>query len=463
MSVQSISLDCCEETQPTNPKKDVFPRRKKASKGLDLYKIQNPIPEEIRDIEELTLFFDKYKLVPFAGTSKHTGHALLYWYLMLAQLSPTHSACISKKLKYAVGGRGTFIRAEDPQWDLGEENTPLTTAEKVQYRDALNDFVIFENGVTDFHRRIGWSYEATGNAWIELVYSEVVGVGKVTLKAHKVTNVLYLKSKAGEARRVAVSPIWTDDYLRKHPFREVPIYPNFEQDEDGNLRTMFHLKNGDNDWYGRPESQGSDLYKYREVQDATYLIKQAGSNFVGQLIMEIEDDQLDDAESDAQKAGFGSLTDRFSKNYTAQADDPASVVITARPFGSRPMFVFQVKPNTNEAWYQTVGDINEAKIMQSHGCTPRFMGKEVAGGFSQDVFISDYVINMEPVINELRGILTRFSNQAVTAAWIDLFNRPELNQYSISFVPPIQSQIDALKNATITPQQQPAQPAQTLI
>ncbi len=462
MSVESISLDCCGETPPTNPKTD-FKRRRKGAKGLDLYKIQNPIPEEIRDVEELKLFFDKHKLVPFAGTSKHTGHALLFWYLMLAQLSPTHSACISKKVKYAVGGRGTFIRAEDPQWDLGEENTPLTTPEKVAYRDALNEFVVFEEGVTKFHRRIGWAYEATGNAWIELVYSEVAGVDKVTLKAHKVTNVLYIRTKTGEARRVAISPIWTDEFLKKHPYREVPMFPNFEKDEDGNLRTMFHLKCGENDWYGRPESQGSDLYKYREVQDVTYLIKQAGSNFVGQLIMEVEDDQLDVADEDAQKAGFGGLTDRFSQNYTAQADDPASVVITARPFGSRPMFVFQVKPNTNQDWYQVVGDISEAKIMQSHGCTPRFMGKEVAGGFSQDVFVSDYVVNMEPVINELRGILTRFSNEAVTAAWLDLFNRPELNQYSISFVPPIQSQLNAFKNATLAPQQTPAQPAQNLV
>jgi len=431
---------------------------------MQLYSVENPIPDEVRDSQEIQKFFTRWNFVPYAGTTKYSGQSLLVWYLMLAQLSPTHNACISKKLKYAVGGKATPINSLDPEWDTGEENAELTPAQKAAYRDKVNEFIEFGAGVGKFHRRIGWSYEATGNAWVEMTYSETLGVKRVHLKGHRVTHCLYLNTEPGEMRVVAISPIWEESYLNKHEPRYVPLYPNFGREADGTLKTMFHLKNGDNSWYGRPESQGSDLYKYREVQDAIYQIKQAGSNFTGQLIIEVEDDQPDSNEaiddSKAQAAGFASFADRFEQNYTNRADEPQSVLVTARPFGSRPMFVFQIKPNTNENWFKVTGDISEAKIMQSHGCTPRFMGKEVAGGFSQDVFVSDYVINMEPVINELRDELTKFSNGALSAAWIDLLNMPDMNQISITFMPPIQAAIEQYRNQQITadvlPQQNPA-------
>ena len=446
---QTVEIDCCP-SEPVNHKKELLRRRAKP-KALELYKITNPIVDEVRDTTEIQNFFKRWNFVPYAGTTTYSGQMLLYWYLMLAKLSPTHNACISKKLKYAVGGKGTFIRSEDPEWDTGEEQKELSPAEKVRYRDVVNEFIEFQDGVGKFHRRIGWSYEAVGDAWIEMTYSEVMGVGRVHLRAHKVTNCLYVKTEPGEMRIVAVSPIWEESYLEKHEPRYVPEYPVFEKDSDGTLRTMFHLKNGDNSWYGRPESQGADLYKYREVQDAMYLIKQAGANFTGQLIIEVEDDDPDTnpaiEDEKSQSVGYDGFTDRFERNYTNKADDPQSVLVTARPFGSRPMFVFQVEPNTNEQWYKVTGEIAEQKIMQAHGCTPRFMGKEVSAGFSQDVYISDYVTNMEPVIDELRNELTKFTNAALTAAWLDLLKKPEMNEVSITFTPPIQGLVSEYKKS----------------
>ena len=454
------NLDCCSDSEPTNPKKDVFNRRRGPA-HLQLYQIKNPIPDEVRDPEEIQGLFKKWNFVPYAGTTTHSGQMLLVWYLMLAQLSPTHNACISKKLKYAVGGKAMPIRSEDPEWDTGEERKDLSPADKTRYRDTVNEFIEFEGGVTKFHRRMGWSYEATGNAWVEMRYSEMNGQGRVHLKFHRVTHCLYVNTKVGEMRIVAVSPKWDSAYLDKHPPRYVPTYPNFVKDEDGVIRTMFHLKNGDNEWYGRPESAGADLYKYREVQDAVYLVKQAGANFTGQLIIEVEDDDPEFApaieDEKSQSVGFNGFADRFERNYTQKADDPQSVLVTARPYGSRPMFIFQVKPNTNQDWYKVTGEIAEQKIIRAHGCTPRFMGFEVANGFSQDVFVSDYVMNMEPVINSLREELTRFTNDQLNVAWLELLKKPEWTAFSVSFMPPIQTAIEDFKNRSTAPIQQPAQ------
>lgn len=186
---------------------------------------------------------------------------------------------------------------------------------------------------------------------------------------------------------------------------------------------------------------------YRELQDAIYLIKQAANNFTGQLIIEVEDDDGDTPAIDnaaAQRSGFDSFQDRMEQNYSYKGEDPASILVTSRPMGARPMFVFQVKPNTNEGWYKVTGEISEAKILISHGVTRRFMGFDVASGLATDQTISDYIFNVEPVINDHRATIMNFINLIISFAW-EQVGKPELSKYSITFRSPIQSTVEDYK------------------
>lgn len=446
---------CCDDNTPTvvNPKEELRGRRR-GRKHAALFDIKNPIPEEIRDADELGKMFEKYRLVPYAGSDKHTGQSLLYWYLMLAKLSPTHGAAIEKLSKYTVGGRGIFVRSENPDYDIGEEMQPLTRAEKEAYEAAITQFIDFQGGVRDFHRRLVWSYKAHGNAWVEMSVATRNGQRRVHLRTVRQANAMYMRTEPDEMQIVAISPIWTEAYLRKNPPRMLPLYPNFTVD-DGVQKTLFHLKNGDNNWYGRPDSASADLYKYREVQDALYIVTQAANNFTGQLIIEAEDDGGDSLvdETGAVNSGFDSFADRMMENFTNQGENPISIVVTSRPMGARPMFVFQVQPNTNQAWYKETGAMSENFILGAHGCTLRFMGKDAANGFSQDAFVSDYVMNMEPTINDLRTTIMVFSNRILSVAW-EALAMPELNLISLSFQSPIQRQIDEYKGRQNTPQPQ---------
>ena len=214
------------------------------------------------------------------------------------------------------------------------------------------------------------------------------------------------------------------------------------------FRTVFHLKAGQNKWYGRPESEGADLYKYREVQDSVYVIRQSAGNFVGQLIIEVEEDDPTNNpainDEDAKRAGFDSFVERMEDNYTNKGDDPSSVMITSRPAGGRPMFVFQIKPNTNENWYKVTGEMSEQRILRAYGLTLRFMGFDASTGFSSDTFIADYVMNVEPVLTEKRNTLMEFSNRILTTIW-EVAGRMEMNDFSINFKSPITSQIEQFK------------------
>lgn len=454
--VEQADTGCCEETKTTNPKTDF---RKKKRKGLDLYSLQNPIDAEVEDATELKKFFKQNQFVPFAGTNASSGHALLAWYTMLSKLSCTTRSCINKKLLYAFGSKAQFVTGQDFEYNLGEEVVDLSMQTKLEYRKALKEVAFLDGTIQQFHTKIGHSYLGNGNSFVELSIATVNGQSRAAIKAHNTANVMYVNTDIDEARVIGVSSKWDTNYLKKHPARLVPIYPIWVKSDDGEMRTMFHLKAGDNTWYGRPESEGGDLYKYREVQDAMYILKQAAANFTGQLVIEVEDDDpeanaaINDAS--ASDAGFNSFIDRFEQNYTQKANDPQSVVVTSRPFGSRPMFVFQVKPNTSEKWYEVTGKLNRDNIYRAESVTARFMGEDVAGGFSQDQFVSDYVINVEPAINALRNKILAFTNGILNVVWEQLGK--DFSGVNITFAAPIQSAIDDLKSRPESQQQQTTQ------
>ena len=117
----------------------------------------------------------------------------------------------------------------------------------------------------------------------------------------------------------------------------------------------------------------------------------------------------------------------------------------SRPFGATPMTTLQLSPNTKENWFVKIGEKDEGVIMRAHSCTKRFLGFDVKAGLSgSESFINDYILNMEPVINEFRNDVTNFTNRILTAIW-DIVARPELNDISLSFASPIQSAVEDYK------------------
>ena len=81
----------------------------------------------------------------------------------------------------------------------------------------------------------------------------------------------------------------------------------------------------------------------------------------------------------------------------------------------------------------------------SHGVTLRFMGLDVSNGFSSDTFVADYVMNVEPTINETRTELMVFTNKILSFVWY-FAGKSEMNQFSLTFSSPIQSRIEQYKS-----------------
>jgi len=449
---QTVGLDCCNDSTSTNPKIDLWSRSSRSKSAMHLFDIQNPILGECADAAEMQSFFKRWPFIPYAGARLESGHKLLTFYIMLSKLSPTHAACISKKTAYAVGGRVKIKKALDPTWDIPVDNVEVPIAQQITYRDTVNKYIEFKGGLQIFHKEICNNFQIIGEAYVEMSVSTVLGQTRIYCKVHEKGHVLPADIESVEYDIYGVSEQWNEAYLKNNEPRLVPAYPEFveykdeDMDEPDSLRTMFFLKNGEFEYHGRPSSEGADIYKYREVQDSIYVTKQAGNSFSGTLIIEVEAGEATDAidNEGAQAAGFEDFASQFQDNYTNKSDRPQGVVLTERPYGAKPMSVEQVKPNTNEAFYDVMGNRAIGYITRAHNVTPRFIGQESSNGFSENAYLQDYLTNVEPTISDLRETVTDFTNGILNAAW-DYLGMENMKEYSISFDNPIQGMIDAYK------------------
>ncbi len=447
---QTVDLGNCGTTTATNPKQDLWTRSSRSKSAMSLFDVQNPILEECKDDRKMEGFFKRWPFVPYAGNRLQSGHKLLSFYTMLYKLSPTHGACINKKTAYSVGGRVKIVRALDPTWNIPSDNVDVSTADQIRYRDSINQYIDFKDGLQSFHRTICNNFQAIGEAYVEMSVSTVMGQTKISCKVHGRENVLPGDIEDLSFDVYGISKQWDEDYLKTHDPRLVPAYPEFTQDEDGVLHTMFFLKNGDAKYHGRPASESADIYKYREVQDSIYVTKQAANSFTGTMIIEVEGGEVTDAidNEGAQAAGFEDFASQFQDNYSQKSDRPQGVVLTERPFGSTPMKVEQIKPNTNERFYDVMGDRAIGYITRAHNVTPRFIGQESSNGFSDNAYLQDYLTNVEPAIADLRETITDFTNGIINSAW-DYLGMTAMKEYSITFDNPIQAMIDAFKTQQI--------------
>jgi hypothetical protein len=222
---------------------------------------------------------------------------------------------------------------------------------------------------------------------------EMFKVGKETVINFNRLETKHFKYRftLSKEREVEISYKWDDEYLRKHPARVVPVYPAASFSK-GVFRTVIHEKNG-NFWYGRPPSKGSVLNQYNEYQNMFYLNRLAAKEFTAKVVIEVEDDapannRLVNNKRD-QQAGYKGTLDRIEKRFSNASKSPSTFLLMSRPVGSKPMEVVQLLPNTNERFYEKMGNVNETKIIQSHAWSKRLLGGDAVSLFSTGVYMDE--------------------------------------------------------------------------
>lgn len=429
--------ECCDD------KKYPFTKKRGKYRFGMFTDIPNPIPSEITDPEQIELTFRNYPFIPYAGTDHKSNHSLLNWLNSMSHLSATHGSCINSIKSYALGQPLDIIKSMSDSFGL---NSKLTDSQKESFVNFLDDTLQLEYGST-IHKLALNSYKNTadnGNIFMLLKMSKKIGIA-ANLTLYNTENVCYLKPKAGANRKVGISHEWGHDYIQKHPPKIVPVYPAMRVSQDGlEIETMIHIKEDTTKLYGRPIWINAFMSVYREFQNGNYLIKQAANNFMGQVLIEVEDAEgssgsvFDD--EDAQKDGFKNAADRFKENFTAQSDNPQTAILLSRPFGAKPVFVEQFKPNTNEKFYKTMSELIELDIIRAHQWSKRFLGENQTQGFSKDVFLDELKVKEAGVLPHIRNQACAAINIAIKLM-VAFFDKPEFKNYKITG----QNNIDILK------------------
>jgi len=413
-------------------------------KAFSFADLPNPLPQEIADTSEIIQMHREWRLVPYAGTMEHSGDALRAFLSSMAYLSPTHGACIASKKQTALGKMTVRVRQNEDFVFGTDADAPLATS--TAYLEFLKTVNLDGKTIKEMAEQFHEDWEEVGDQFIEIVVATTLGVRSYSLFRHSPASVKYIATKKGQQRYVAISPIWNPMYLKKNPPSVVPLFPAFVQDDDGVERTIIHRKNGKTVWYGRPPVFPSWIFQYREFQDSSYLVKLSNNNFTGQIIIEAEDDNPEQTDQDARNAGFRNEADRIAANFTAQAVDPTTVWYTTRPYGSKPMFVHEVRPNTSHEFYTAMDAMNERKIIRAHSWSARLMEATEASGLSSNVFM-DALKSRLPVIGNVQENAVAILNRAFQAI-VTMEGRREFESLALGFISPYQDILNQTQEVT---------------
>lgn len=420
-------------------------RRNRAQKTMRLAKRQGPIPAQIRDSDEFSKFFKFYKdvFIPYAGTSNSSSQGLLTFLLSLKELSPTKCAIIKSKKQVALSGKIRITKRIDPDFDL-ELDDQAATNERMAVYEFIKDNLEFRGvgnevlSVKEFAKACFEFEESCGNYYVLISKVETLGQRQIQYRIIPPDECLYLATKEGDPKIIAVSKHWELNYIQRNPIKKYAVYPDFDQEEDGVERSIYHCKSGNYRWYGRPDDIGSLSYQFLEFQNIDYLNTETEGKFTGQVLIELEEGEgesiIDDA--GAQESGFDSFAQQVQQSFTNKSDDPLTIMVLSRPAGASSAFVHQFQPNTNEEWYQVTNSEAERQILKANNWPKKLLGLAEAKGLSTNEFMDVFKIASVTSIRDIQEKVEYSFNSVLLPIAYNFYERQELYDFSLQFTSP---------------------------
>lgn len=388
-----------------------FDRYNVIGNGIAKYKLQSPIPEEVRDVATVQSWFKKNKYIPFAGYTQDSSHSYLRWLVNLAKFSPTLGSCINGIKFFSFSGKPKIIKSVDSEFDLGSN----LNDQEIQL-DAIKPFI---DKLSEIDKdKMTWSriaenlynsYKQTGNAYLAVKIKKALGAQKIYLKFIDPEFCLYRVPELFSADTIDVSPSWDSRYLKKNPAESYSVFPYYDETES-EVKTIIHMKNGAGR-YGRPDWFSAAHDAFLECKNKEYLLKAVHNNFTGQVLIEFEAEQsrpiIDDKA--AKEAGWLNTADQWAGNFTdgggsKGSQDQMSVLITERPSGAAPAFVHEFNIQTKEDYFIKIGEHCERNIIKANQWSKTLLGAEYQTGWSADNYVSEIKAKL-PVIEFYQNLI----------------------------------------------------------
>jgi len=392
------------------------------SKTSAIGDIPSPLRDELRDLDIARM---AYSIIPYQPFFEG-GDASLKFFERMRTLSPTHGSCIETISKYVLGGEIEITNRKLP-------GLAQTDAEKLPVSDSeRNAYIEFIQRFTDFQQlhsqlaKIYDNYKTYGNAFIEIVMSEVAGERSVKFHVHDADTCRYLLTDPNEPRIVLISPLWTTSYIIRNTPNSVPLYPNQTVDANGSRRTIIHLTNDvvGRDWYGLPDSIMGLYFIYLEYQQGRFTVDGYANDWIPRVFFELCEDLEGDSDSLASDS-----TDEFEEallnTFTNRGSDKKSVMYRVRaPGSSEKTEVHEFAANTNEKFHQAMGDIAESQVYKAHDWHPMLNQKTQGSLGNAGEFQQVFRLKFHTVIFPLQKTILAPMQQALKLAeeWLGFQN-----------------------------------------
>lgn len=401
-----------------NPRAERLRRNGAKFNVLKFEELENPIPAQIADSEDIRRTYKNYPFVPYAGTQPAPQDAFLMLLKLLSKNAPTLGACITSIKRYAFAGDFKVI-----QYD-GEFITKLDS-DQSNYFQFINSIDIntdaVRNPLKTYVKSLYDNWKECGNYFLIVKVSDTDGEVSSRIIRKDPEFCRYLATPIDDPKQIAISLNWDYDYLVRHEPEVIPVYPYYTE-ENGVKSTIIHVKQGNGIWYGRPDWIAAWLAAYSEYQNALYMIKEARNDFRTRAIIETELGSTENFglftdEESAQEAGFDSAADRLEHNVTMVGGDPQYLLPIERPYGAQPMKVHEFQSNQTHQKFKATNEINEKFIIRCNEWSQKLIDSMGASGLMGNVFMEDIAAKEMSVLPDVRndvlsGLNTAFSTIA---------------------------------------------------
>lgn len=403
---------------------------------LKNFDLRNPLRDELNDPEQVRILFERYGWIPFDGYSTDPNDTKLKFIMNLALLSPTLSSCINGIGRYGFSGKLDLILDDDYEFDLSNSSDALSLSQdlgntsKINFTNKLKQINLGGLKWNKLPRCLYQSYHNTGNAYLSVVLIKVLDKWFPSFQFYPAQFCRYKYPKYSTERIIGISPVWNEAFIKKNPPKEYPVYPEYYE-SNNEIRTIIHLKEGTDKWYGKPSWWAAALDAYMQIKNKEYLLKAVHNNFTGQIAIELETDTDSTTMNDeeARKEGYKDFMDKLEQHYTAQGDKNTSVVLLERPPGATPMHVVSFPVNTAEKYYKEMNALNRANIIETVGWDSFLMGDEVSNSFSTNEAMARLMAKL-PVITSFQSVIF---NECINTAldFLQFITKENYNEFKV--------------------------------